>query len=85
MPRLWQGGDRGASVSTGFERTSGLDLAIDMDQMDPPLVALTLCWALSPGWSGRVGSLALQNRPLGRRLVDVGQPDGHEDAGHTRS
>ena len=41
-------------------------------------VALGLCFVLTPVWSAWVGVLALRHKPLGRRLVDIGPPDGIE-------
>jgi hypothetical protein len=41
-------------------------------------VALGLCFILTPLWSGWIGILALRHVPLGRRVVDVGPPDGIE-------
>jgi hypothetical protein len=41
-------------------------------------VALGACFVLTPVWSAWIGVLAWKHRPLGRRIVDVGPPDGVE-------
>jgi hypothetical protein len=41
-------------------------------------VGLGLCFVLTPVWSAWIGCLALRHAPLGRRLVDIGPPDGQE-------
>lgn len=41
-------------------------------------VALGLCFVLTPVWSTWIGVLAWKHRPLGRRVVDIGAPDGVE-------
>jgi len=42
------------------------------------LVALPLCFILTPVWSSWIGVLAFKSRPLGRRVIDVGPPSGQE-------
>jgi len=41
-------------------------------------VALGLCFVLTPVWSSWIGVLAWKSRPLGRRVLDIGPPAGHE-------
>jgi hypothetical protein len=38
------------------------------------IVALGLCFVLTPVWSAWIGVLALRRQPLGRRVTDIGQP-----------
>jgi hypothetical protein len=40
--------------------------------------ALGLCFVLTPIWSAWIGVLALKSRPLGRRIMDIGPPNGQE-------
>jgi hypothetical protein len=42
------------------------------------IVALSLCFVLTPLWSSWIGVLAMKSRPLGRRIMDIGPPDGRE-------
>jgi hypothetical protein len=65
------------SIALGIAAWSGaLALLLRIGPM--AIVALSLCFILTPVWSAWIALLAYKSRPLGRRIMDIGPPDGRE-------